>query len=385
MGAHYDSGGCGRMKMADRSKGPGASMIDRRLLLGAFAVGGAAVAAFPAAGEDRPLVIDGCLFLAGADLTAADLAQIRASGLSAMNTSVGPVGNGPGPLYEQLISRIAWYERQIAAHPDVLSLVRRASDIAAAHRASRLGVIFGIQDTAPLGADLTRLQPLHDLGLRIVQLTYNRRNLVGDGCMEPNDGGLSLYGHEMVEALNQRRMLIDASHAGRRTVLDAAAASKAPIVVSHTGCADLVDRPRNTTDAGMRAVAGNGGVVGIFFMPFLREAGQPSGADLIRHIEHALNVCGEDHVAIGTDQIMAGEVVTPEFREQHRAFVANRRRQGIAAPGEDENVFNHVPDYNQPRRILMLADDLRRRGHSQRRIDKIIGGNLARVFAEVCG
>src|SRR5262249_18348244 len=140
----------------------------------------------------------------------------------------------------------------------------------------------------------------------IVQPTYNRRNLMGDGCLETADGGLSMLGHELIAEINRLNVLLDLSHAGPRTVSDGIAASRAPMAITHTGCRDLVDVPRNTYDRHLRALADRGGVAGIYFMPFLRASGQPHAEDLIRHLEHAVNVCGEDHVGLGTDGILSG-------------------------------------------------------------------------------
>lgn len=215
-----------------------------------------------------------------------------------------------------------------------------------------------------------------------MQITYNRRTLAGDGCLEPNNGGLSVFGRELVAALNEKGILIDLSHAGPRTISDAAKASRAPIAISHTACAALVDRPRNVPDAEMRAVADRGGVIGIYLMPFLRAKGQPTADDLFRHIEHAVNVCGEDHVGIGSDQTISPTALTDEFKKSHRDFVRDRVRRGIATPGESEAVFNLVPEYNCRGRLRVLAADLERRGLTSRRIDKIMGGNFARLFRD---
>src|SRR5262249_23009214 len=154
------------------------------------------------------------------------------------------------------------------------------------------------QDSWLFGRELFRLDTFFHLGLRVLQPTYNLRNLVGDGCLEKANGGLSLLGYEMVGRGNQLRVCLDFCHAGRSTMTDVVRASKKPVAVTHTGCAALVDVPRNTPDEQLRAVAEHGGVAGIYFMPFLRASGQATSEDVVRHIEHALKICGEDHVAI---------------------------------------------------------------------------------------
>ncbi len=319
------------------------------------------------------------------NLSKAQLADIRRSELTAINVTVSPLPNGPGSPLDATIDAINWTKRQIAASPDLLMQIRSAADLEDALRRGRTGVIMGMQDTATIGTDLTQLERLASQGVRIVQLTYNLQNLVGSGCLAPTDAGLTPFGHDVIAELNRLRLVVDGSHGSERSIIAAAQHTNAPMNLSHTGCAALVNHPRNVSDAAMRAVARTGGVVGIYFMPFLRASGQAQRADVIRHIEHALQLCGEDHVAVGTDQVVSAVKLTSQFRDDHRRYVEERRRLGIAAPGEDPAVFYLVPEYNQPERLLTLADDLLRRGHSQIKVDKIIGGNLARVYSEIWG
>lgn len=335
------------------------------------------------AGYDAAIVIDGLGGPGGGPdaPTLSDIADIRASGLTAVNLTVGSVGVLTN-AFESTIQGIAVWEQEIADHPDLFLKVRSIADLQEAKRSGRLGLIYGFQDTLSIGDDLDRIETFQQLGVRIIQLTYNRRNLVGDGCLEPADGGLSLTGRAMVERLNQRGILIDLSHGGRRTTLDAIAASKVPVAITHTGCAALADLPRNKTDEELRLLADHGGVAGIYLMPFLRTQGQPMAEDVIRHIEHAVSVCGEDHVGIGTDGSIVPIELTPEFRERHRKNVQERRQMGISAPGETEDVYTFVPDLNTPRRFELIGHHLLARGHSEARVAKILGGNFLRLFGE---
>ena len=123
----------------------------------------------------------------------------------------------------------------------------------------------------------------------------------------------------------------------------------------------------------------------MYFMPFLRASGQPHADDLIRHLEHAVNICGEDHVGLGTDGVISGTEITDAFRAFTRKQVEERVKAGISAPGESPDVFTLIPEYNSPRRFATLADDLARRGWPATRIDKILGANFARLFGEVWG
>lgn len=320
----------------------------------------------------------------GIDRAARDTAE---SAVTAISVMVGTVGNAPGRL-ETVVKDIGDVGEWIAAHPKVFMPVLRGSDLRLAKASGRTGLICNIQDTTSLEGDVSRVRLLKNLGVRIMQLTYNKRNLCGDGCLEPGDAGLSDFGREVVNEINDARVVLDLSHGGQRTLAEAARASKSPPVVTHTGCRALVNNQRNLYDDQMREIADRGGVVGIYFIAYLRSGiGQPAlnatGEDLIAHLEHALNVCGEDHVGIGTDGFMSTLVVDERTLAFQKEKFQRRTQQGVATAGEGPDVFNYVPEYNTPRRLHTLAKDLAKRGWPSRRIEKLIGGNFARVFTEI--
>ena len=312
------------------------------------------------------------------------LADVRASGLTACNVTVNPVGNAPH-RFEDTVKLIAEDDRQIQFAPQTFLKVLSTADLALAKSSGRLGLIYGVQDTSFLEGDLGRLELFEGLGLRIVQPTYNRRNLMGDGCLEPANSGLSSLGRELIAEVNRRRLLLDLSHAGARTISEGIAASKGPLAITHTGCRALVDVPRNTSDESLKALADKGGVAGIYSMCYLKYLAQPHSEDLIRHIEHAVDVAGEDHVALGTDGPISPMKVDDAYRAAFRAEIAGRIKAGISAPGESPDVLNMIPEYNAPNRFYLLADDLARRGWPAARIEKLIGGNFARLLGEVWG
>jgi membrane dipeptidase len=343
-----------------RSRYAGAIVIDALGGLGEFN---------PDAPEDAPL-------------SARGLADVRESGVTVINYTINDVGNGPNK-FMAAVKNIAELEHELMLHPDALMKVLRGQDLQTAKASKRLGIVYGCQDTTMLEADLKNLAVFADLGVRIVQPTYNVRNLMGDGCIEKADGGLSKMGYDFVAEMNRLKLLLDLSHAGPRTIAEGIAASKTPMAITHTGCRALVDLPRNTRDSELRALADRGGVVGIYFMPFLRESGQPHAEDLIRHIEHAANICGEDHIGLGTDGSISGVPLTDAYRAYFRKDVEARKQAGYGAPGESADVLTIVPEYNEPARFARLANDLANRGWSNARIDKLLGANFARLFTEV--
>lgn len=318
---------------------------------------------------------------------AGELAHARASGLTAVVQTVAPSGRFwmNDAAFAATKTRIAEMKAKIAAYPHVLVSIGNAADLEAAHRDRKLGVIFTFQGTETLGEDTDRILIFRQLGVRVIQLTHNRRNLVGDGCMEPGNAGLSKYGHEVVERLNAEKIVVDLAHGAERTTREGIAASRAPVLISHTGCRALADLPRNTADAELRAMANRGGVAGIIFWPYLRTDTQPMAIDVIRHIEHAIRVCGEDHVGIGTDGPVSPIERTPAFEKENREYMAVMVEDGIFAKGRPPDLYTFIPDLNVANRYEVLGAMLSARGHPAARIAKILGGNFARVMREVWG
>ena len=144
----------------------------------------------------------------------------------------------------------------------------------------------------------------------------------------------------------------------------------------------MADNPRNKTDDALKLLADRGGVVGVYFMPWLRTKGDATAADVIQHMEHALKVCGEDHVGIGTDGRISPVELTAEYRQRLREEVQRRQALGVSAPGEDD-VIPLVSDLNDARRLEKLAALLIARGHSTTRVEKILGANFLRLMREV--
>ncbi|GMV06805.1 MAG: hypothetical protein AMXMBFR53_30800 [Gemmatimonadota bacterium] len=299
------------------------------------------------------------------------------SGITAVNLTVS-AGD-----FEATVAKIARWEAEIERHSEALQRVRSVEQLLEAKRAGRLGIVFGFQDTVPVDRDLGRIRLFADLGVKVMQLTYNVRNWVGDGCLEPANGGLSNYGRAFVERMNELGVLVDLSHCGQQTTADGIAASAGPVAISHSGCSAVAPHPRSKRDQELRAMADGGGVVGIYLMPFLSPGRVPTAEDVLTHVEHAIQVCGEDHVGIGSDLSVTPIDGSDDYWAKHREFVARRIAGGIAAPAEDPDVLFTVPDLNSPRRMELIADAMAARGHSSARIEKVLGGNWVRLFREV--
>jgi membrane dipeptidase len=363
----------------------------RRELLAGMAALLAAPAWAQAFDYSKAIVIDG---LGGPDdpdskendpvLSPRGRAELLASGISAINVTVGEVGNERSN-WDATLTNLGLFGRIIDANPDVFVRGTSAAAIRAAKAQGRIALVYGTQDTAMAGTDLDRLTTLKGLGVRIVQLTYNLRNLSGDGALEPANAGLSKLGRATIERIEAEKLLLDLSHGGQRTIAEAIAAAKRPMTISHTGARALNDNPRNVWDAEMKACADKGGVVGLYFMPFLVANSKPQPQDVVRHLVHMVNVCGEDHVGIGTDGGNTRPVIDAKMREAQAKFFNDRQARGIAAPGEGADIFNWVPGLDDPMRFRTLGQLLEKQGWSAARIEKILGGNVLRLYGEVWG
>jgi len=372
-------------------------LLDRRTMMAGAA---AALAAGPALAKkapatsswyDKAIVIDALGGISDPyspddQLRLSDRAwtEMTGTGVTLLRDTVFPVGNVTDPWGD--------YQKDIAAklnifnaNPDRLQRVRTAADILKAKREKKFAWLWGTQDSSMVSPDLDRLAQLKKDGVMSVQLTYNNGNLAGDGSLEPRNGGLTKLGKATIERVEAEKLLLDLAHGGARTMAEAAAFAKRPLVISHTGARALADHPRNTSDETIRAVADKGGVVGVYFMPFLTLDSHPKGADLIAHVEHVAKVAGEDHVGIGTDNGVLPLELTPESKRKLDEWQASRIKAGIAAPGEAIGVYPYLADYNSVDRYRRFAADLARRGWSEARLEKLMGGNFLRVYREAWG
>jgi membrane dipeptidase len=375
-------------------------MIDRRTLLAA----GSAAAALPAAARPRRdrLVVNALGGLEDPNdwsesdrsravgeterkrVSARILRDARASGLDAINVTLGYVAGDDDP-FEQTVREIGVWDWRLREQSADLTRVLTAADIVRARRERKIGIIYGVQNGAMVGDRAERIEIFADLGLRVVQLTYNPANRLGGGAVAPARTPLTPLGREVIARCNARGLMVDLSHSGERTCLEAAHASSRPVSINHTGCRALNDVPRNKTDEELRTVASRGGFVGIYFMPFLVASSKAAATDVVAHIDHAVNVCGEDHVGIGTDGGTTGIDDLAAYRAHVARQIEQRRAAGIGAPGENADTLPLVLDLMGPTQFETLAHLLARGGYPERRIDKILGLNFLAFAREIWG
>lgn len=312
------------------------------------------------------------------------LAEAHASGLTAVNITIGYVSGSDDP-FVQSVREVAETDAQVRANSRDLMKILTAADISRAKAEGKVGLIYGFQNGAMMGQDASRVDIFANLGVRIFQLTYNPANQLGDGSMAPGNRGLTPFGREVVARCNAQRVMVDLSHSGEQTCLEAARISKQPISINHTGCRAVTNLPRNKTDAELKLVADRGGFVGIYFMPFLDLSGHARAEHVVAHIDHAVKLCGEDHVGIGTD----GTVTQIDDLKAYEAVLAKeiaaRQAAGISAKGERPDTYPFVVDLRGPDQFRKLAGLLRAKGYSTARIEKILGGNFLRYAETIWG
>ncbi len=298
-----------------------------------------------------------------------DVADFQLSGVTAIHHAVGL--GGPDARETALAWFAAW-QGFIGRNSDVLSLVGQLDDIDRAARLKRCAVIMGLQnsDHFETAADVAFF---YGLGQRCSQLTYNSQNRIGSGATDRIDGGVSDFGAEIIAAMNRAGMLIDLSHCGDRTTLDAIEISSGPVAITHSNCRALNDHPRLKTDAAITALARKGGVMGITAVRnFVRDREPTDLGHVVDHIEHVARLVGIEHVGIGSDSDLNGydDMPSDQYNKLKSSYKDSYRfREKLDTDG-----------FDKPDRFYRLVDLLINRKYSQQNIKDIIGGNFYRLL-----
>jgi membrane dipeptidase len=302
-------------------------------------------------------------------LSTAEAEMFRSSGITAFHNSIG-VG-GPAAYAEALQFLAAW-GGFAGRNSEVFSLVGRVEDLERAKAARKVAVIMGVQNAEQFRS-AADVKEFYDLGLRCAQLTYNAQNLLGAGATERVDGGLTDYGVEIVKAMNEAGMLIDVSHCGPKTTLDAIELSPKPIAITHSNCRALNDHPRLKTDEAIQALAKKGGVMGITGVRmFVRDREPTTIEHIVDHIDHVAKLVGIEHVGIGSDADLMGYDDMP--RDQYDKLKAAYKASYAFREKIDTDGFDH------PRKVFDLTAAMLRRGYGAANIQDVLGGNFRRLL-----
>jgi membrane dipeptidase len=307
-----------------------------------------------------------------APLTDEEIRKLRQSGLTAVHRAQGL--GGPDAHVAALNYFAAW-NGFVARNSDHFLLVDRAGDIDRAKVQKKIAFIGGIQNAEHFRTP-EDVKHFHGLGQRCAQLTYNSQNLIGSGSTERVDGGISDFGEAIIRKMNEVGMLVDVSHCGDRTTLDAIEISTRPISITHSNCRALNDHPRLKSDEAIKKLAARGGVMGITGVRnFVRDREPTTIEHMVDHIDHVVKLVGVEHVGIGTDSDLDGADDMPAdmLQRARSAYKSNYAfRDKMDTDGFDDAM-----------RFYDLTEALVRRGYSDRNIEAVLGGNFRRLLASV--
>ncbi len=325
----------------------------------------------PAALHEDAILIDGLII---SKWSRSVFEEMRAGGVTAANCTCS-VWEG----FQATMENVAQWKRWFREHDDLLLQVHGTGDIRRAKRDGRTGIVLGWQNTSALEDRAEFVEVFRDLGVRVMQLTYNTQNLVGSGCWESRDGGLSDFGRDVIDEMNRCGVLVDLSHVGPKTSADAVRHSAKPVAYTHCCPTGIMEHPRNKSDDQMRAVVERGGFVGVAtYPPFLPWGDETTVDQCIDVFEYVIDVAGEDAVGIGTDFTQDQEV---SFFEWLRSDKGHGR---LLVPGKPR--VPRLPiGLATIKEFPNLTAAMARRGWSESRIRKVLGENWLRFLGEVWG
>jgi membrane dipeptidase len=306
----------------------------------------------------------------------ADREEFASSGIDVFHIAVGVGGGDSHQAWDNVLLFLSAHNNAIANRPDLLFRVDTAEELEAASQDSRIGVLLGVQDSehfrTPADVEL-----FWSLGQRVSQLTYNRRNRIGNGSTERVDGGISDFGVAVIDEMNRVGMAVDVSHSGDRTTLDACELSSRPVLFTHSNCRALAPgHPRCKTDEAIRAMAATGGVMGITGVRMFVKVDEPTTIEhLLDHFDHVRDLVGVEHLGIGSDVDLHGYDDLPAEQNQ-MLRAAYKGTYGFRDKIDIEGV-------DHPRRVFDLTEGLIRRGYRDDHIRGILGANFARALRTI--
>ena len=321
-------------------------------------------------------VIDGCAFCES-DFTGVTK-EVRESPLTAFFlTSPGENEN-----LHSCVSKIGGVYNLADDPASGLKVVRTIADLEAAKAEGKIGIILAFQDPRCIEDSLDQLRALYELGIRVVQMTYNKANYIGCGCLESHDNGLTDFGRKALKAMNRYGSVADASHCGPQTTLDIIHCSEKPVVISHAGAYGVTENVRNKSDEMLRALRDNGGVIGVSPwgpLCWKKETGKrPEMSDYLDHVDYIANLIGIDHIGFGGDSTLDDNEDKSGIVEQATLYAPVVEDYNRCV-GVDPAV-RHAVGVRGSWEIGNVIEAMRKRGYSDQDIGKFTGGNFIRVL-----
>ena len=315
------------------------------------------------------IVIDGLII---ANWSREVFKDMRRGGLTAANCTCS-VWEG----FQGTMNNIAQWKRMFRDHGDLITQVYTTEDILRAKGEGKTGIILGWQNISGIEDQIDYLGLFKELGVGVIQMAYNTQNLVGTGCYESRDSGLSDFGHEVVAEMNRVGILCDLSHVGPKTSEDVIKASKKPVAYTHCLPAGLKEHPRNKSDQQLKFIADRGGFIGVtMFPPFLKRGVDSTVDDYVEAIDYVINLAGEDQVGIGTDFTQGHERPFFEWITHDKGYARKLTEFGEIVNPEGIRTIGEFPN---------LTAAMERAGWSETKIRKVIGENWLRVLKDVWG
>jgi membrane dipeptidase len=272
---------------------------------------------------------------------------------------------------------LAEWQARLERWPERLLKITKGAHVVEAKKSGRVGVLLGFQNATIVESDVRHLDTLYDAGTRCIQLTYNSRNLLGDGCTERTNAGLSDFGVAVVERMNELGIIVDLSHCGEATSRDGIAVSRRPPAFTHTMCKAIYDHVRAKSDDLLKAIAGKGGMVGMATLGyFIGPTAETSFDDYLRHVDHAVKVAGIDHVGLASDYSIRGIEATHTRESWYVPRLSSFK------PSYRVRWPSWIKELDPPERFRNIAHGLATRGYTSAQIEKILGGNWARYLGE---
>jgi membrane dipeptidase len=301
--------------------------------------------------------------------------DMRRGGLTAVNCTCSVWEGISGSL-----DNIAQWKKWFRENDDLILQVHSAADIRRAKKEGKTGIYLGWQNSWGIEDRLDYLQIFKELGVGVIQLTYNTHNLVGSGCWESTDSGLSDFGREVVDEMNRVGILVDLSHVGAATSRDAILHSKKPVAYTHCAPAGLFEHPRNKTDEQLRFIAEKGGFVGFAsYPPFMAQQDKATVEDCVSTLEYLINLAGEDSVGMGTDFTQDQDEAFFDYLSLDKGYARRlvpKKPGGVVIMPEGLRTIGDFPN---------LTATMAKRGWPETRIRKVMGENRLRFLEEVWG
>ena len=327
--------------------------------------------------NDRVLIVDGAEHYVW---TREVFEMLRAGDISAVNVTCAIWENARETLQD-----LGHWNRRFEEHSDLIVKATTVNDIRAAYEQEKTAIILGFQNTSPIEDNIDFVEIFATLGVRVMQLTYNNQNLIGSGCYEPHDGGLTTFGRDVIKEMNQHGVLIDMSHTGERTSMDTIEVSSKPVAITHANPRWIKGVQRNKSDDMLRALADSGGVLGLGVYPHLF-AYDATIEQFCEMVARTVDLMGIEHVGIGSDHHLGCSPDEKKFWVQGRfsrsvpSFMSSK---GFLASDWDGEDVEWASWFQTPAGMPNIVTGLKEHGFSPDEVVAIMGGNWLRLFRDV--